>query len=128
MSEWMTLDEDFASDPFSDVEDLLRLATEDLPVVRSGLKAEIVTHAHKAQRELRAQHVLWGAVTMLLFVVGALIWGPVQSGSALASRSNHAPKPINASLLPATDAVDWDLVESETRDRERNLEILQNAF
>jgi hypothetical protein len=128
MSEWLTFDEDFASDPLLDVEDLLRTAADEMPVVRSGLKAEIITRAERDQRELRCQHVLWGAVTLLLFSLGTLISWPAHSSTGQASRESHAPKPVNASLLPATDAVDWDLVESKTRLRERNLEILQDAF
>ena len=128
MSDWTTLNENFAPDPISDVEELLRLAADDLPVVRSGLKAEIITHAQSEQRELRLQHIVWGAVTMVLILFGALVFWPIHWPSSLASRDAYAPKPVNASLLPATDAVDWDLVESKTRLRERNLEILLDAF
>lgn len=128
MSEWTTLNEDFAQGPFSDVEDLLRMAADEVPVVRSGLKAEIITRAQCDQRELGLQHIIWGAVTMLLILLGAVVFWPMSSPSSSASRETHAQKPVNASLLPATDAVDWDLVESKTRLRERNLEILQDAF
>jgi hypothetical protein len=128
MRDGLTYLEDFSPDPLSDVEDLLRLAKDELPVVRSGLKTEIVTRAQKDQRELRCQHVLWGAVTMLLISLGALLYWPLHSPSPTSSGGQHSQKPISASLLPTADAVDWDLVESKTRLRERNLEILQDAF
>lgn len=128
MSEWLSFDEDFSPDAFSDVEALLQTAADEMPVVRSGLKAEIITRVQKDQREQRFQHVLWGAATFFLFLFGTLIFWPPESASDWASRDEHSPKPVSASLLPATDAVDWDLVESKTRLRERNLEILQNAF
>jgi hypothetical protein len=128
MSEWLTFDEQFPSDAFSDVEALLQSAADEMPVVRSGLKAEIITSAQKDQRQQRFQHILWGAATFFLFFLGTLILWPPDSSQALATRDEHSPQPVNASLLPATDAVDWDLVESKTRLRQRNLEILQNAF
>lgn len=128
MSDWLAFDDDYSPDAFSDVEDLLRTAADDMPVVRSGLKVEIVTRAQNDQRDLRRQHIVWGAVTMFLFSFGSLVFWPAHSDSGLATRDAHSPQPVNASLLPATDAVDWDLVESKTRLRERNLEILQNAF
>lgn len=126
MSEWMTPD-DF-SDPATSVEALLQMAADDVPAVRRGLKAEIITQAQKTQREVRLQHFLWGAVTAALLFLGGLFLWPASSGSAVASNEDASPEPPLASPNAATDAVDWELVESKTQLRQRNLEILRNAF
>lgn len=128
MSEWMNPREDLFSDELSAVEDLLRLAADDVPTVRSGLRTEIVTRAHKMQREVRFQHKLWGCVTTLLLFAGSLIWWPASSDLALASNSDPSRRPVKASINFASDSVDWELVESKTQLRRRNLEILRNAF
>jgi hypothetical protein len=128
MSDWLNFDDDFSSDPLADVEDLLRFASEDVPALRSGLRVEIVTRAQKVQREVRAEHMLWGCVTTLLLLAGALIWWPASSASALAINRQNADKPVKASLNFGADAIDWELVESKTELRRRNLESLRNAF
>lgn len=126
MSEWIPQDE--FSNPRDAVEDLLRMAAEETPSVRSGLKAEIVTQAQKAQREIRFQHFLWGGVMGVMLFLGGLIWWPANAGSALASTEDPPSKPALAVPKPSTDSVDWELVESKTQLRRRNLEILRNAF
>lgn len=128
MSEWMNFDEELTPGSLDAVEDLLRLAADDVPPVRSGLRTEIVTRAQKMQREVRLQQKVWGFVTLALLFAAALIWGPVSSEFSLASRTRNAPQPIKASIPLDTDSVDWELVESKKELRERNLEILRNAF
>ncbi|MCA9070149.1 MAG: hypothetical protein KDA84_14550 [Planctomycetaceae bacterium] len=127
MSEWTDRDP-YSSDPTVAVEALLRMANNDLPSVRRGLKAEIITQAQKTQREVRLQHFLWGAVTaVLLFAGGVLLW-PASGGATVAAREDSSPKPRLATPSAAFDAVDWELVESKNQLRRRNLEILRNAF
>jgi hypothetical protein len=128
MSDWLNLDENFASDPTRDVEDLMRFAADDVPALRSGLRVEIVTRAQNVQREVRAQHMLWGCVTSLLILAGTIVWWPASSTSVLAKHAQNADKPVKASLNFGADAIDWDLVESKTELRRRNLESLRNAF
>jgi hypothetical protein len=123
----MNGNEDFG-DPLAAVEDLLLLAADDVPIVRSGLRAEMMTRAQKTQREVRFQHMLWGAMATLLLFAGALIWWPASSDSALAATGDNSPKPVKASIHSTSDSVDWELVESKNQLRRRNLEILRNAF
>lgn len=128
MSEWMNFDEGLSPDSLEAVEDLLRSSVDDVPVVRSGLRTEIVTEAQKMQREVRFQHKLWGFVTAFLFLAAAIVWGPVSARFSLASNTSDAPKPVKATIDFASDAIDWELVESKTELRRRNLESLRNAF
>lgn len=127
MSEWIPQDE-FSDDPTASVEALLRMAADDVPSVRRGLKAEIITQAHKTQREVRLQHFLWGAATAMLLFTGGLILWPASSGSAVAANEDSTPKPSLATPSASSDAVDWELVESKIQLRRRNLESLRNAF
>ncbi len=128
MSEKRTFyDEDF-DDNLAAVEDLLLFAADDVPVVHSGLKAQMVTHAQKAQRELRLQHALWGAITTMLLFAGALIWWPASSASTVAANDEKPPQPLEAGIGSSADSVDWALVEAANELRRRKLESLRNAF
>lgn len=126
MSEWIDQDEFF--DSAASVEDLLRRAADEVPSIRRGLKAETMTLAQRTQREIRLQHFFWGAVTAVMLFTGGLIWWPASDSSAVASNEDPSPKPVLATPNIATDAVDWELVESKNQLRRRNLQILRNAF
>ncbi len=133
MSEWTNPDDElfeseWDSHSLAETEDLLRLAADDLPVVRSGLRSEIVTFAQRARREIRVQHMLWGGLASLLLLFGGLVWWPMSPDSAVAANSETPPKPEKTSVKSGTDSVDWELVESTNQRRRRNLESLRNAF
>ena len=131
MSEWTNPEDEFfesESESLAEVEALLRMAADDMPTVRSGLRSEIVTHAQKAQREIRFQHMLWGGLASLLLFFGGLVWWPMSPDSAVASNAEPPPKAEKPSGNSAPDSVDWELVESQNQLRRRNLESLRNAF
>ena len=127
MSEWINSEADF-DDPVSGVEELLRLAADEMPAVRSGLKTEIITSAQKTQRDLRRQQVLWGGLVFAMLFLGGLTWWPASPSAALAANEETAKVPEAAASGTASDAIDWQLVESKNQLRRRNLEILKAAF
>ncbi len=129
MSEWTDPDREFFDperESLAEVEDLLRLAADDLPTVRSGLRAEIVTQAQKSQRELRVQHMLWGGLAVALLFFGGLVWWPMSLNSTLAFNFEPRTEPEKPSVHASMNSMDWDLLEFKIQ--LRRLEILRNAF
>lgn len=127
MPEWIDNSHDF-DDDLAYVEDLMRLAADDVPSPRSGLKVEIITHAQKTQRDIRRQQILWGGAVFVMLFLGGLVWWPASPVWALASNQESSSEPAISNPGPASDAIDWEHVEAESEFRRRNLEILRAAF